>query len=264
MHFYASGPQPAGAPFRVPEATVSGYRTLMQRLGIWRVLVVQSMLYGADNTVMLEALAALGPDVARGIAVTAADASDEIWDGLSAQGVIGLRAFLLRPGILDWSDLPRLGDRLAERGWQLHLQCNGHLLSDQFDILSRLRCPLVIDHVGKFIPPVATGDIAFQALMRLVAGGHCWVKLSGLYETSVSGGPDFADVAALASSLVNSAPERMLWASNWPHPNLQPAPDDAELLDGIARLAGDNAVRAGLLHGNADYLFGFAREGAVQ
>jgi len=256
MHFYAHG-QPDGAPFSVPQATVAGYRAFKQRLGIARTVVVQSMLYGTDNSVMLSALAELGRDVARGIAVTKADATDALWDTLAGQGVVGLRAFMLQESVLRWNELPRLADRLAERDWQLHLQMNGRHLIEHAALLSSLRCVLVIDHVGKFIPPVGLDDEAFRLLADLVAGGRCWVKLSGIYETSVHGGPDYADVISLARQLVRLAPERMIWASNWPHPNLRPAPDDALLVDLFASLAEDDRQRAMIMHQNADRLFGF-------
>jgi D-galactarolactone isomerase len=257
MHFYAQGQQPDGAPFSVPEATVVGYRKLKQRLGIARTAVVQSMLYGTDNSVMLSALAELGKGVARGIAVTKADAMDALWDEMAGQGVVGLRAFMLQESVLRWSELPRLAERLAERGWQLHLQMNGRHLPEHAALLSSLRCALVIDHVGKFIPPVGLDDEAFRLLASLVESGRCWVKLSGFYETSAHGGPDYADVIGLARRLVRQAPERMIWASNWPHPNLRPAPDDALLIDLVASLAEDNRQRAMIMHENADHLFGF-------
>lgn len=260
MHFYAQGPAPAGAPFSVPEATVDGYRMLKQRLGIRRTAVVQSMLYGTDNSVMLSALGELGADAARGIAVTKADATDDLWDELAGQGVVGLRAFMLQEAVLQWSELPRLAERLAERGWQLHLQMNGRHLPEHAALLASLPCALVIDHVGKFMPPVGLDDAAFRLLAGLVERGRCWLKLSGFYETSTEGGPDYPDVIGLARHLIRLAPERMIWASNWPHPNLRPAPDDAPLIDLVAGLAEDDRQRAMIMHENADHLFGFRVE----
>lgn len=262
MHFYKAGAHSGDTPFVVPQATVGDYRRLMHRLGISKVVIVQSMLYGADNQAMLDALAELGVECARGIAVTKADASDALWDDLEAQGVKGLRAFMLPGGVFSWNELPRLGGRLADRGWQLHLQLDGRELPKRAAVLSALPCPLVIDHVGKFLTPVAPDDAAFLALLRLVEKGNSWVKISGFYETSVSGGPDYDDVANLARIIIDTAPERVLWASNWPHPNGRPAPDDGALLELALRLAPDERTAAKLFRENAVDLFGFGPSAA--
>lgn len=257
MHVYSGDPGPS-APFRVPHATVEAYRKVMEALDIRRVVVVQSMLYGADNTVMLQALSRLGRPHARGIAVTLPDSPEAEWDRLGAQGVIGLRAFMLKGGILDWSGLPRLCGRLAERDWQLHLQCDGNDLAERFGILDALPCRLVVDHVGKFLTPVEETHPAFRALQRLVDGGRTWVKISGLYETSRQGPPDYDDVAALARALIRQAPSRMVWASNWPHPNHPGRADDIALALLAQRLAEDPGTIQALFHDNAAALADFA------
>ncbi|MFV0360194.1 amidohydrolase family protein [Tropicimonas sp.] len=261
MHLYASGPHREDAPFAVPEGGLAAYRAVMDRLGIDRVVLVQSMLYGADNSVMLAGLDGLGR-AARGIAVTPADAPDALWNGLSEQGVVGLRAFMLQGGIYAWDDLPRLAARLADRNWQLHLQLDGRDLAGRAQMLAELPCVLVVDHVGKFLEPVSPDHPAFLALLDLVASGRVWVKLSGLYETSRTGGSDYEDVARLARRLAAEAPHRVVWASNWPHPNLQPAPDDCALVDLARRIVPGAAGQRMLFADNAAELFGFAEVAA--
>ncbi|MBE2278106.1 MAG: amidohydrolase family protein [Rhodobacteraceae bacterium] len=256
MHVYGGRPQVA-APFTVPNAGLEDYRRVMAALDITRVLVVQSMLYGTDNAVMLDAVAQLGPETARGVAVITPDASEALCDDLAASGVVGLRAFLLKGGVLNWDDLPRLAFRAAERDWQLHLQCDGAELSGRLGLLNALPCRLVIDHVGKFLTPVLPRDPAFQALCALVGNGRTWVKISGLYETSRIGAPGYDDVAALARQLIGLAPDRVLWATNWPHPNHMGPADDAALTDVAERLAPDAASRRALMHDNAAALCGF-------
>ena len=124
-------------------------------------------------------------------------------------------------------------------------------------VLSRLTVPIVIDHVGKFLEPVAVDHTGFVALRRLVASGQCWVKLSGMYETSKTGAPNYADVSALASVLIADAPHRLLWGSNWPHPNLQPPPDDFALLAHFASLVPDLTSRQQILVDNPAELYRF-------
>ncbi|HDS1692433.1 TPA: amidohydrolase family protein [Pseudomonas putida] len=256
MHFYAPGPHHDNAPFDVPQARPRDYLKLMADLGVDRVLLVQSMLYGADNSVMLSALRELGTR-ARAIAVTRPDASDACWDDLAAQGVIGLRAFMLANPLFSWGDLPRLAARLDERGWQLHLQLDGCELVDRAAMLASLPCPVVIDHVGKFLSPVTAESPSFIALLRLLETGNIWTKISGLYETSRTGPPAYADTSSLAGIVVRHAPNRVLWASNWPHPNLQPAPSDRELVDLIRDIVPDEAMQRLLFVQNASELFGF-------
>ena len=117
----------------------------------------------------------------------------------------------------------------------------------------------MIDHTGKFLEPVSTDSESFAALLRLVDTGRCWVKLSAPYETSKTGAPKYEDVGRLARALVKHAPERMLWASNWPHPSArEPAPpEDAELLELLLDWAPDEAVRQKILADNPAQLYGF-------
>ena len=257
MHLYAPGPHLRDAPFAVPDGNLARYRELMTRLGISRVVLVQSMLYGTDNDVMLGGLAALGLQVARGIAVTRADAPGRLWDDLASSGVCGVRAFMMPGGIFAWEELPRLAARLADRGWQMQLQMDGREIAARETLLSDLPCSLVVDHVGKFIEPVLPNHPAFVALLRLVANGRVWIKLSGLYETSRSGAPDYADIAILARRLAAEAPDRMLWASNWPHPNAKEPVDDTRLVRLAASLTDNDDARWRLFVGNAAKLFGF-------
>jgi D-galactarolactone isomerase len=134
---------------------------------------------------------------------------------------------------------------------------DGRELGCASPVLSRLAVPVVIDHVGKFLEPVAVDHAGFVALRRLVASGQCWVKLSGMYETSKTGAPEYADVSVLASVLIADAPHRRLWGSNWPHPNLHPPPDDLALFAHFASLVPDLASRRRILVDNPAELYRF-------
>jgi D-galactarolactone isomerase len=232
----------------------------MQRLGLSRVVVVQSMLYANDNRILLSAMDELG-DCARGVVVIDPEASDEEIAALDRRGVRGVRAFMLGGGPYAWHDLPTLTETIAPFGWHLQVQMDGRELERASLALSRLPVPVVIDHVGKFLKPVAVDHAGFVALRRLVASGQCWVKLSGMYETSKTGAPDYADVSALASVLIADAPQRLLWGSNWPHPNLQPPPDDFALFAHFASLVPDLAARRRILVDNPAELYRFPPAG---
>jgi D-galactarolactone isomerase len=124
--------------------------------------------------------------------------------------------------------------------------------------IARLPGRFVIDHTGKFLEPVSVDDPAFAALLRLVDTGRCWVKISGPYETSRTGAPRYEDVGRLARALIAHAPERILWASNWPHPSAVGAmPDEADLLDLLLDWAPSDAVRARILRDNPAEVYGF-------
>ena len=126
-------------------------------------------------------------------------------------------------------------------------------------MLAALPVPLVIDHNGKFIDPVTVDHPAFRTLMRLVASGRCWVKASAPYETSKAGPPDYADVGVLARALIEAAPARVVWASNWPHGAVKGSkPDTVALLRIIEQWAPDPRTRARILVDNPAELYGFA------
>lgn len=264
MHIY--GPETAypvasTSPFPPPtNATVDAYRGVMERLDIHRVVVVQPSAYGKDNRCTMDAVAALGP-AARGIVVVDSDTSDAELERLGAAGARGIRFHMLPGGVLPWEILERMAARAADRGWHIQLQLDGRLLPEREALIRRLPCPVVIDHTGKFLVPVADDHPSFRCLLGLVGSGNVWVKLSAPYETSVNGAPDFSDVGALARRLIGAAPERMFWASNWPHPSVKrhdARPDDAMLLDVLLDWCPDSATRQRILVDNPGKFYGFA------
>jgi D-galactarolactone isomerase len=149
--------------------------------------------------------------------------------------------------------------RVRPFGWHPIVQFDGRELPEREAQLKRIQGDYVIDHIGKFLEPVPTDHAAFKTLLRLVERGNCYVKLSGAYETSKVGPPTYADVGAIAKELVKAAPDRMLWASNWPHPSAPPGkyPNDAGLFDLFLEWAPDEATRRKILVDNPARLYGF-------
>ncbi len=260
MHIYDSRvPLAPTATFKPPEATIAEYKALRERLGIERTIVVQPTAYGTDNRCTLEARAALGPQ-SRGIAVVDPNAGDAELDRLTKLGIRGIRFHMLPGGCLPWDILENMAARVAAFGWHVQLQMDGRGLAERAPTLARLPGDLVVDHVGKFLEPVPLDHPGVRALLRLVGRGRTWVKLSAPYEVSKTGAPHYVDVGALAKALVRAAPQRMLWASNWPHPSVprDRVPDDAALLDLLLEWAPDDATRKLILVDNAAPLYGFA------
>jgi D-galactarolactone isomerase len=257
MHFYdANYPSAASAAFTPPDAGVADYQDMQARLGLQRVVIVQPSTYGRDNACQLEKRRAFG-DNARLVVVVDDQTPDEELQRLTAAGACGARFFMLDGAPLPWDQLEPVAARVREHGWHIQLQMNGREFADRAGQLSRLPGTLVVDHVGRFMDPVSLDDPSFKTLLHLVEAGRCWVKLSGPYMSSLTGAPFFDDLSATVRALVDAAPERMLWASNWPHPEYQGVYDDAMLLDTLAHWVEDEAIRQRILVDNPATLYGF-------
>lgn len=257
MHVYdAHFPLAANARRQEHDATVSDYRKVQQRLGLERVVVVQPTAYGKDNRCTLAGIAELG-DSARGIAVVDSSVSEAELAALTRAGIRGVRFRMLDTPELPWELLPEMAARVAAFGWHIQFQMDGRYLHEREPVLAKLQGTLVIEHVGKFLEPVPVGDPGFRALLRLLDSGRAWVKLSGAYMMSKSGPPLYSDIGVLAKALVEHAPERMVWASNWPHPlpSRTDPPDDALLLDVLLEWVPDEKTRNRILADNPAELY---------
>ncbi len=257
MHVYEPGYAMATtALIPPPPGALADYRSVQKRLGLERVVIVQPSSYGIDNTCTLEAVSKLG-DAARCV-VTIDDAtSDDELALLTKKGARGIRFFMLPGGAVSWEILDRMAARTREHGWHVQLQLDGRTLPDRLAQLKRLPGGLVIDHVGRMHEPVPLDHPGVKALFELVDRG-AWVKLSAPYESSKEGPPVYGDVGMLATGLAKRAPERMLWASNWPHPNWDPRPDDAMMFDTLLHWIDDEGLRNRILVDNPAKLYGWA------
>jgi D-galactarolactone isomerase len=262
MHVYGPAdryPVAATNPTPVPAgADLSAYRAVQARLGLSRVVVVQPTAYGADNRCTLDAVAALGRDRARAVVVVTPDTPEAELDRLHAAGARGARAFLLKGGLVPWEGLAALAARVAPFGWHLQLQFDGGEMAGRATLIRELACPVVIDHLGRFHEPVSPDSPEVRALLDLVEGGKVWVKASSPYGVSRSGPPDYADVSAVARVIASRAPERVVWGSNWPHPNApEPKPDEVALLALLSNWVPYEAARRAVLVDNPARLYGF-------
>lgn len=266
---YPFGPGRAYVPMdSLPEDA----RTMMDRLGLERIVFVQPSPYGPDNRCMLDAMTEFGP-AARGVAVIDESTPDAEFDRLHDAGVRGIRLNIATGGNDTGEPLgaraKNLARRIADHGWHLQLFIVPDALVELESTLAGLPVPCVIDHMG-LIPPAGFQDHpAFQALCRLLEAGNCWVKLSGAYRVANSD-TDFGSVVPLAQALVAARPDRMVWGSDWPHtPPHKGAPDPSDaqkryrnldtgrLLDLLADWAPDAAVRDRILAANPTRLYDF-------
>ncbi len=257
VHVYdAAYPLAPTATFVPPDAPVQRLMVMHQALGIQRAVVVQPTGYGFDNRCTMAAVAALAGN-GRAVVVVDADTPDATLQALHDGGARGVRFMMLAGGVLRWDALEPVAARIRPLGWHINLQMNGCDLPQVQDRLARLPVPLVIDHLGKFLPPPAVDSPAFRSLCTLLDGGRTWVKLSAPYESSQTGAPAYADVGTLATAMARGFADRCLWASNWPHPNRQPVPDDADMLGLLNGWAGDASAVRRILADNPQTLYGF-------
>lgn len=255
MHIWDSRFPLGAAHTPTREATVADYLRIRERLGLGRVVVVQSTAYGTDNECTLDAIRQMG-DSARGVAVVSPDAPDAELARLTAAGIRGQRYVMFAGRPLGWDSLQSMALRVAGFGWNINLQLRGEELAEREALLAGLACNLVIDHIGRFTAPFDHETPGIRALYRLLDSGRCWVKLSAPYHGSQSGPPQYADNGVLARELVKRWPERMLFATNWPHPSAKSTPpDDLALMSLLWEWAPDAATRRRILVDNPGELY---------
>jgi len=242
------------AKFKPPHAPVEDYLKVCKLLGIERTVVVAPTAYGTDNTLLLDTMKKIGPG-ARGVVTVDNTTSDAEFERLTKLGVRGVRFFMLPGGALPWDILEPMSKRLGNIGWHIVFQTDGRNYADHEAILGRLGCPVIVDHVGKFLEPVPADHPGVKTLLRLLDKGRIYLKLAAPYETSKLGPPYYDDVGVLAKAFVKAAPERIVWASNWPHPNFKPK--HAWMLDMLLDWVPDEKTRHKVLVDNPARLYGY-------
>jgi D-galactarolactone isomerase len=241
-------------------ATVDDYRLLQRRIGIERHVVVHAAgSYGTDNRSMLDALVSFGA-TARGIAVVDTNVSDTELRHMADLGVKGIRVNLVFYGGVTLEMIEPLAQRIHEFGWHLQLSMPADVTAQLKDVLPRLPTPIVFDHIARIPPDPGVSHPAFKVVRGMIDRGRTWVKLSGAYLLSKVGAPTYADTGAVARAFAQAAPERMLWASNWPHSTeKERKPDDATLFDLLAEWVPEESVRRRILVQNPEEVYGFQR-----
>ena len=187
--------------------------------------------------------------------MTTPQVSDAELDEMHEAGVRGLRLNILFGGGVGLDAMETLGERIAKRGWHLQLLIDARILPELMPRLTRLPCPVVVDHMGHM--PVACGtDLpGFIALRTLLREHRFWVKLSGAYRISKDF-PAFRDVVPWARELIESAPDRCVWGSDWPHVALDRMPDTGNLLNALPDWSPDPDQLQRILVDNPARLYG--------
>lgn len=254
-HFHVYAPEaPVWPGARIHAAArLADHARLMARLGLARRVLVQPSTYGFDNRLHLAALEQAGTQ-ARMVAVVPPDAPPAELRAMAAQGVAGARANILSGVPLALADIAPLAARIAGVGWHLQLFVSAEMIAALAPVLRAAPCDIVFDHFAQLPLRNWQADPAWGVVMDLLQAGRGWVKLSSPYSLDQD---DPLAVGDLARALVRAAPERLVWGTNWPHPNAAAIPDDAALLDALAEWAPDAATRRAILVDNPARLYRF-------
>jgi predicted TIM-barrel fold metal-dependent hydrolase len=265
-------PFTASRTYTPEPASVDEMRRLHRALHVDRVVIVQPSVYGTDNACTVDALKQLGSR-ARGIAVIDDKTSDAALDEMNRAGVRGIRVNLETAGVTDPAAAGQRIDAAAARArtrrWHLQINTRLSVIAAVRERISAARIPVVIDHFGGAQASLGTGQPGFADLVLLVRTGAAYVKISGAYRSSTQA-PDFPDATPLAKALIAANPRRILWGTDWPHPDSARVPgrkstdlapllqiDDGRLINQLPVWAPDAAQRTLILVDNPAELYGF-------
>jgi predicted TIM-barrel fold metal-dependent hydrolase len=253
-------PPPDPKARMLQNARAEDYRLLQRRIGTSRNVVVTPAAYVVDNRVTLDAIAQLGAN-ARGVAVVHPDVTDAELKVLADGGIRGIRFALGDPktAATTIDMIEPLSKRVNALGWHVQINTGPEQIVAAEDLWNRLPSAIVFDHMGHVPQPIGLSHPVYGVVRRLVDKGRTWVKLSVTYDNTKDGPPGYADITKVAQAYVKAAPERMVWGSNWPHPNETQKPDDALVFDLMAQWAPDEATRNRILVQNPETLYGFAK-----
>ncbi|WP_458191812.1 amidohydrolase family protein [Bradyrhizobium sp. UFLA05-153] len=245
-------------PYNTADAPLEAFRAVHEKIGVDRCVIVNATVHGTDNRVVTDAIAQ-SEGAYKGIANVKDEMSDHQLEALDKGGICGCRfAFLKRlGGVGDMTKFQRIVHRVAELGWHVDVYFEPGTIAEFAPILTALPTRYVIDHMGTVQAAKGLDDPGFTALLDLQRKDEkCWVKITGLERASAAGKP-FHDAVPFAKKLIDNAPDRVIWGTDWPHPNVKVMPNDGEIVDLIPLYAPDAAIQQKLLVDNPARLFKF-------
>ncbi|MBO0766761.1 MAG: amidohydrolase family protein [Hyphomicrobiaceae bacterium] len=257
-HVFGPGVRFPYAPNRryTPEdAPKEALAALHAHLGVSRAVIVQASCHGTDNAAMLDAIAA-APDRLRGVAIVDDTFGEAALERLHTGGVRGVRFNFVRHlgGAPDRDVFNRVMPRLAPLGWHVVLHLDAPDIVALRPMIRTLPVPFVIDHMGRVDASLGPDQPAMQALLELARLEDCWIKVSGSERISA---PPFSASVSIAARIMVAAPDRVLWGTDFPHPNLKIAVDEADLVDLVPAFAEIEDAQRRLLVDNPARLYGF-------
>lgn len=263
-HFHLFGPASLYpyAPERTytpADAGLDAYLALAESLGISRAVLVQPSPYGTDNRRLLDGLAA-SPIPMRGVVAVDPDITDTDLQTMHDAGVRAIRINLVFDSRAAIQTATILAPKLREMGWHIQFLVDVSTIADLGATVDRLELPVVFDHFGHVPVRLGTANPGFQTLLSLMRGGQAWVKASGAYRLFGSEAtPSYSNVRPFFDAVVRANPDRVVWATDWPHSAIATAmPDDRLLVEMVLDWLGhDETLRAKVFARNAATLYSF-------
>jgi 2-pyrone-4,6-dicarboxylate lactonase len=257
-HVFGPGdkfPYAANRRYTPADAPKEMLAALHAHLGIDRAVIVQASCHGADNAAMLDCIAS-DPKRYRGVAIVDDSFTEADYDRLDRGGVRGVRFNFVKHlgGAPDMAVFNRVIDRVKTRGWHVVLHVNAPDIVPLSDMIRRLPLPFVIDHMGRVPSAAGVEQPPLRALIELSRLENCWIKVCGSERISM---PPYAAAVPIARALVEASPTRVLWGTDFPHPNATHAADEADLVDLVPQFVADALAQRRLLVDNPARLYGF-------
>ncbi|HKS85797.1 MAG TPA: amidohydrolase family protein [Pseudolabrys sp.] len=248
-------PYAPGRRYTPVDAPKEMLAALHAHLGVERAVIVQASCHGTDNAAMLDCIAS-APTQYRGVAIVDDAFGEREYDGLDRGGVRGVRFNFVKHlgGAPDMAVFRRVIDRIMGRGWHVVLHLDAPDIVPLSDMMRGLPLPFVIDHMGRVPSAAGVDQPPLRALIELSRLENCWFKVCGAERISM---PPYTAAVPIARALVEAAPERVLWGTDFPHPNATHETDEAELVDLVHQFAPDPLAQKRLLVDNPARLYGF-------
>jgi 2-pyrone-4,6-dicarboxylate lactonase len=258
-HIFGPGHQFPYAPDRSytpPDSGIDDFERLQDRLGLSNAVFVQASCHGTDNSAMVHALRR-GEGRYAGVAMIDESFTDDQIAELHESGVRGTRFNFVAHlgGAPELDEFWRIVERVAAFDWHIVLHFDAKDLTSYAGLLDRMPVPYVIDHMARVDATAGVEQEPFEALLSLMTDERCWVKISGAERLTADGPPPYDDVVPYAQAIIAAAPDRVLWGTDWPHPNVRHMPDDGDLVDLLVAFAPDETTRTRILVDNPRRLY---------
>ena len=242
--------------YNPPDSTLGDLKHLHTTLGIERVVFTQPSVYGVDNSAILDAMAALNaeaPNRARAVVAVTMDIGDDELATLDARGARGVRLNTDNKGgmPIEITAIPDLAARIAPLGWHIEFLFPGSDIIALMPTLAAVKVPISIAHFAYQPATAGVSAPGFKALIELLRRGNTWVKISGANRVSATDLPPYDDVKPMAQTLIEAASDRIMWGTDWPHPNKYVVnPNDGDLVDAFGDWVTDEEMRRRIMVDN--------------
>lgn len=257
-HIFGPGdefPYHPNRSYTPPDAGKEKLKALHDHLGIDRAVIVHASCHGPYMDATLDAIASSG-DKYRGTSIVESSITDAELRRLHEGGIRAARFNFVKhlESVPTPEELTRMADRVKEMGWHLVVHLDAVDITELSPLLLGLSVPFVIDHMARVKASEGLGQVPFKTLLELMQHESAWVKICGGERVS-SSEPPFHDAIPFAQALIAAAPDRVLWGTDWPHPNVRIMPNDGELVNLFGEYTSDPAVQKKILIDNPDRLY---------